>query len=73
MNPDSGGGDGGSDNLMLAGNISATGVPQIDLKAEPTSTEPCKYTVFDMPISNDLLWQIIQNLGLYSAENALPE
>ena len=42
VNPDSGGG--GGDNLILAGNISAAGVPpQIDPnKAEETSTEPCK-------------------------------
>ena len=42
VNPDSGGG-GGGDNLILAGNISAAGVPpHIDLKAEETSTEPRK-------------------------------
>ena len=41
MNPDSGGG--GGDNLILAGDISAAGLPpQIDPKAEETSTEPCK-------------------------------
>ena len=41
VNPDSGGG--GGDHLILAGNISAAGVPpQIDPKAEETSTEPRK-------------------------------
>ena len=71
--PDSGGCEGGGvDNLILAGNISAAGVPQIDLKAEPTSTETCKSVcLIYMPISNDLLWQRIQNLGFYSGENSL--